>query len=74
MAADLVGERVECGAESGDLVGETGDGAAVGRATVVRVDDGTDGWVAPAAARTHPTRLRRGFCTAAEPTGTTMSL
>ncbi len=30
VAADFVGEGVECGAEGGDLVGEAGEGAAVG--------------------------------------------
>jgi hypothetical protein len=42
VAADIVGERLECGAE-GDLVGE---GAAVGGAVVVGIDAGTDGGVA----------------------------
>jgi hypothetical protein len=38
VAADFVGECVECAAEGGDLVGEAGDGAAVGGAVAVFVD------------------------------------
>jgi hypothetical protein len=46
VVAAFVGERVECGAEGGDLVGEAGDAAAVGGAVAVLLDDGADGGVA----------------------------
>ena len=71
MAADLVGERFERGAESGVLVGETGDGAAVGGAMGACVD------AARMAGRAHSTDSShlsaRRVLHGAEPTGTAMS-
>jgi hypothetical protein len=54
VAADLVGERVHCGAEGGDLVGEAGERAAGRGAVAVFLDDGADGGVAVEGGPTDP--------------------
>src|SRR5690242_14053707 len=50
VASNFVGEGVDGGVESGDLVGESGDASAVGGAVAVLFDDGADGGVAVEAA------------------------